>query len=321
MLSLLLANNFISPNYEFVKMSNLNNNRENGEGGEVVKKAFWSEEHENILIEWADKAMCYRWLHAKSNQKYSRLNARFTIPTIIISTITGTANFAQDKFPDQYKEYAPMMIGAFNILAGIMSTVQQFLKVAELNEGHRASAISWDKFYRNIKVELAKNPGERTEVGQMIKICKEEFDRLMETSPVIGDDIVRQFKKAFKNSPGFAKVKKPEICDDMTTTNEFRFMDKLGGLVDDGKKKAIEKLKAERARLIKEYTDRIEGFKRQFIELNSRDPMENEIVDNLRDDVDEVLLLAIINGTASPDDVVANDLADVDMTIAPTEAV
>ena len=27
----------------------------------------WAEEHEIILVEWADKAMCYRWLHSKSH--------------------------------------------------------------------------------------------------------------------------------------------------------------------------------------------------------------------------------------------------------------
>jgi len=286
--------------------------------GETGKQIKWSEEHEMILIEWADKAMCFRWLHAKSNQKYSKWNARFTIPVIIISTITGTANFAQDKFPDNYKEYAPMMIGAFNIFAGIMSTIQQFLKIAELNEGHRASAIAWDKFYRNIKVELAKNPEERTDVGQMIKICKEEFDRLMETSPVIGDDIIKMFKKAFKNSPGFDKVKKPEICDDITTTNEFRFMDQLGGIVSDGKAEALDRLKSERARLIKEYKDKISGFKRQFEEVNSREPLEHEIMDNLGESLDETLLMAVISGTASPDDIGENDVADVEMTIVPT---
>ena len=25
----------------------------------------WTAEHENILVEWADKAACYRWLHGK----------------------------------------------------------------------------------------------------------------------------------------------------------------------------------------------------------------------------------------------------------------
>jgi len=62
--------------------------------------------------------MCYRWLHAKSNQKYSVLNAWFTIPVIIMSTLTGTANFAQDKFPESSRSYAQMAIGGINIICG-----------------------------------------------------------------------------------------------------------------------------------------------------------------------------------------------------------
>ena len=75
-----------------------------------------------------------------------------------MSTLTGTANFAQEKFPDNVKEYA-MIIGCVNITAGI-TTIQQFLKIGELNEAHRVVALSWDKFYRKIKVELSKSPSE-----------------------------------------------------------------------------------------------------------------------------------------------------------------
>ena len=57
-----------------------------------LKNIEWKEEHETILIDWADKAMCYRWLHSKANTMYSVRNAWFTIPVIIISTVTGTAN-------------------------------------------------------------------------------------------------------------------------------------------------------------------------------------------------------------------------------------
>ena len=83
-------------------------------------------------------------------------------------------------------------------MAGIITTIQQFLKVSELNEAHRVASIAWDKFYRNIKVELAKSPKERIPVSQMIKMQKEEFDRLMETSPMIEDDIINNFRHTFK---------------------------------------------------------------------------------------------------------------------------
>ncbi len=89
--------------------------------------AEWTLEHEQILVEWADKAMCYRWLYSRSNAMYSSLNTWYTIPVIIISTLTGTANFAQERVPLEYRNFFTMIVGGFNILAGIITTIQQFL--------------------------------------------------------------------------------------------------------------------------------------------------------------------------------------------------
>ena len=167
--------------------TNENNETENIESGETLKKTIpyieWAEDHENILVDWADKALCYKWLHNKSHNEYSTKNTWFTIPVIIMSTLTGTANFAQDRIPAEYLSAATMAIGAVNLIAGILTTIQQFLKITELNESHRVSSIAWGKFYRNIKIEISKSPVERTPVVQLLKHAKEEFDRLIETSP------------------------------------------------------------------------------------------------------------------------------------------
>mgnify|MGYP000058903312 FL=1 len=168
--------------------------------GEIVKKIpinNWTEHNEEIFFEWADKAMCYRWLHSRSYNIYSARAARYTIPVIIMSTITGTANFAQDKFPDDYKVIAQMTIGAINIIAGILTTIAQYFKINELNEAHRISSISWSKFYQNIKIEMAKHPKERKSPNDMLNSYKEEFDRLLEISPNIEDKVILEFKNKF----------------------------------------------------------------------------------------------------------------------------
>ena len=157
----------------------------------------WTEHSEDIFLEWADKAMCYRWLHTRSYTIYSSRAARYTIPVIIMSTITGTANFAQDKFPDDYKVVAQMIIGTINIIAGILTTIAQYFKINELNESHRVSSISWSKFYQNIKVEMTKHPKDRKSPNEMLNHYKEEFDRLLEISPNIEDKVVAEFKKRF----------------------------------------------------------------------------------------------------------------------------
>jgi len=246
------------------------------------KKLFemeWSEEHEKILVDWADKAMCYRWLHANANNKFSKLSRWFTIPVIIISTLTGTANFAQDRVPTDYVPLFVMMVGTLNIIAGIISTISQFLKISELNESHRVSSIAWDKFYRNIKIELAKNPKERIPVGQMVKLMKEEFDRLMETSPVIQSDVIERFNNTFKDSEHFKLIKKPEICDEMVSTDTFRFIAKEIAPEKNAKLKAAVK----KANKVKETTQRIQSFSTRFLQAQSRLPTHEEVMEHVFD--------------------------------------
>jgi len=192
------------------------------------KPVKWSPENEVIMVEWCDIAQCYKWLNTRAHAKLSKAHAWFTIPAITLSTITGTASFAQSSLPVSMQAYAPAVIGSINIFIGILSTIQQYLKISELNEAHRVSAISWDKFARNIRIELAKDPDERTDAGQFLKICRMEFDRLMETSPAIQQNVVEEFNKTFQGRPGsierkrFEDLRKPDICNTIVTANESR---------------------------------------------------------------------------------------------------
>ncbi len=247
--------------------------------------AEWTLEHEQILVEWADKAMCYRWLHSKSNAMYSYLNAWYTIPVIVISTLTGTANFAQERVPLQYQSFFVMVVGGFNILAGIITTIQQFLKITQLNESHRVSSIAWDKFYRNIKIELAKHPDERMNVTQMIKISKEEFDRLMETSPNIPDKIIKSFKSEFKkyeNQTDLPKIITPEICDSLVSTELSR---NPWSSEENRNKKLNQIINKE-----KQHLEVILNFQKTFFDINNREPLETEIIDNLKDKIELTIL-------------------------------
>jgi hypothetical protein len=246
----------------------------------------WTPDHENILVEWADKAMCYRWLHTRANSMYSTLNAWYTVPVIIISTLTGTANFAQDRVSINYQGVFVMLVGAFNILAGIISTIQQFLKITQLNESHRVSSIAWDKFYRNIKIELAKHPNERIHAVQMIKMSKEEYDRLMETSPNIPEEIVALFKTSFEKSENYKDIIKPEICDVLISTEKTKNTWHTPENMNLQIKEHIveEAAHANKEKLLKDANLKaLKEFKTLFFKFNNREATDNEILDNLQD--------------------------------------
>ena len=173
----------------------------------------WTLAQEELLAEWSEKATCFRWLHSRSEKLYRRRNYSFTIPVIILSTLTGTANFAMDSFvPDEHKQVAMACVGGVNIFAGILSTLQNFLRYAELMESHRLSEVHWSKFSRNISVELALDPRRRKPANDFLKICRAEYDRLIESSPTIDDSIINQFKKNFKKTD----IIQPDICNGLS---------------------------------------------------------------------------------------------------------
>ena len=290
---------------ENISFEKKNNEIINNDDQYTKYEAEWSNQHEQILIEWGDKAICYRWLHSQSHISYSFKNTWFTIPVIILSTLTGTANFAQERVPEEYQPAFQLFIGSLNIFAGILTTIQQFLKVSELNESHRVSSISWDKFYRNIKLELAKSSNERMHAYQMLKISKEEFDRLMETSPSISQKVVKNFNTTFSGGPikkdGFLTEKqkifkelyKPEICNILESTKHFVYRESQ----EDIEKKKAKKL----VNFVKENNE----FKRKSIAVNNfinnfnseynREPTHEEIYDNLKDNVSDNIISNVLN--------------------------
>tara|TARA_B100000900_G_scaffold402726_1_gene408902 strand:+ start:1213 stop:2211 length:999 start_codon:yes stop_codon:yes gene_type:complete len=157
------------------------------------KEIKWNDENEKILKNWADKGLCFKTMHDRSAKKYWCLNAWFSIPVIIISTLAGSGNFAQSSFKPAYSEMLILVIASSNIFCAILSTIAQYIGVAGLHEGHRFSALSWDKYARSIQVELAKNRSERRDASTFISKAEEDFNRLMEISPPFGNDIISWF--------------------------------------------------------------------------------------------------------------------------------
>lgn len=194
------------------------------------KTMDWSFNNEEILAEWGDTAQCYKWLHTRSFTKYSYIHACFTIPIIILSTSVGAISFLQINPGDNPRKYniSPYVTGGVNIFIGLLATIQEFLKVSEQQESHRIAYINWDKYARNIRIELAKIPGERMDAHSFIKTCRMNFDNLMETSPAIEASIVRDFISTFEGRIGtrkrkiFDTINKPDICKSIVSINQNR---------------------------------------------------------------------------------------------------
>ena len=156
------------------------------------KDYAWKKEQEDILKKWADKSLCFKMMHERAYKRFWCMNAWFNIPVIILSTITGASNVASASFNDT-APYVTYIIGAVNIFAAILATIATYTGVAQRLEAHRFSSISFDKFSRKLQIELAKSRSDRVRAKDFIKQAAEEYDRLIEMSPILPNDIIRWF--------------------------------------------------------------------------------------------------------------------------------
>ena len=258
-----------------------------------IKENIWTDECESLLAEWSEKASCYRWLHGRCEKRYRTWYYCFSIPVIILSTLTGAANVGMDSFvPQENKAVASAIVGGVNIFAGIVSTLQNFLKVAELMEGHRIAGVSWGKLQRNIAIELALDPSRRVLQMDFLKLARAEYDRLIEAGPIIDDSVITQFNKKFKNY----EVSVPSICNGLDKCNIYK-IDETIKMNKEEFNEGIEDivLNDEKIPLTKSINIKIDDVKEEIEEIKEEIEVIEEVLiakDNVKDETKEDELMS-----------------------------
>lgn len=198
--------------------------KESGVKEEDTPRRFlngWTKEQERLMAEWSDIALCYRWLHDQSEKIFHTKTLWINLPVIVLSTLGGSANFGvQSLFAgdETALKYSSFVIGSISLLAGIMTTVGNYLRYAQLEESHRVASIAWGKFQRLIAVELALNPNDRMDSLDFLKICRSDLDRLIEQSPPIPRNAISIFESKFGK---IKDLKKPDICGALEHTRVY----------------------------------------------------------------------------------------------------
>ena len=180
----------------------------------------WTTEQERLMSEWSDIAMCYRWLHDHSEKIYHNKTLWINIPVIVLSTLGGTANFGiQSIFSDDTtKKLASFAIGGVSLFAGLLTTINNYLRYPQLEESNRVASIAWGKFQRLIAVELSLHPDERMDSMDFLKVCRSDLDRLIEQSPPIPPQAIQLFEFRFGS---IKELKKPDICGALEHTRVY----------------------------------------------------------------------------------------------------
>ncbi len=181
------------------------------------QKITWSKQTEELIASWGDIASCYKWMHDEGYRKYDTISYRMMIPIAVLSTVTGSLNMSMSSLvPEDYVATGNKILGGVSIFTGILTSLQSYFRFAQKSEGHSNAAVGWGKLERNIRIELRIDKAARKDADSFMKVCRAEYDRLLEQSPVIPKDVIKKFKNKFNH---ISNLVKPDVCDNLEHTN------------------------------------------------------------------------------------------------------
>ena len=94
------------------------------------------------------------------------------------------------------------------------------LPCVEVYEAHRIAAVAWSSLGRNIEIELALKAERRKNCRDFLKVSRAEYDRLLESSPSIDQDIIALFNKRFNKD--YPRVCKPIVCNGLREVRVYK---------------------------------------------------------------------------------------------------
>lgn len=173
----------------------------------------YSESEIQLLQKWKEKAGGWRWLHYTAMHHYKEINSRFVYSSIVLSTLAGAGGFSTAGTESSTKTtmgkiqfYMGYVIGATNVIIGLINSFQRFGKAAEKTELHASAAMQYAMLYRLIETEINLSDDHRR--NDLVVTVRQEMDRLLSQSPAVPQKIVDMFNAAFPNIEN-----KPDVCN------------------------------------------------------------------------------------------------------------
>lgn len=173
----------------------------------------YTDNEKKLLESWKERAGGWRWLHYNAMHHYKTINSRYVYSSIVLSTLAGAGGFSTAGSSDstmtvmgKVQFYMGYIIGATNVIIGLINSFQRFGKAAEKTELHASAAMQYSMLYRLIETEL--NLSDEHKRNDLVMTVRQEMDRLLSQSPSVPQTIIDEFNLAFPDIDN-----KPDICN------------------------------------------------------------------------------------------------------------
>ncbi len=155
------------------------------------------DEHLHIT-DWFRRVRESQLIHYACSEHFRNLNLLLGIPTIVLTTIVGTAVFISlgNQSVGNYK----ITIGMVSMLASVLAALHTFLGYAQRAEKHRLTATGYASIRRELELLKTFPIADSNELSKKLETIKLRMDHLTESSESVPHRIWKKHVSELKGT-------------------------------------------------------------------------------------------------------------------------
>lgn len=117
---------------------------------------------------------------------YKKRQARFRIPSIIISSVTGLLSFGSSNYPEDSRKYVSITVGIASLCIALLNSIETYMKIGENMTGSAQASNELQKLKEYIDMELSLPIDDRPTQGIIfLRDCYTRYERILDIAPNI----------------------------------------------------------------------------------------------------------------------------------------
>lgn len=135
-----------------------------------------------LMTDWFRRVRESQQIHYECANHFGRLHLLLGIPTVILSTLAGTAVLAS--LAREAGANEKITVGLISILAAALASLQTFLSLSKRSDSHRVTGAKYAAVRRHLE-ELKTHPPDANDLRQVVTEVRRSMDALAETAPEV----------------------------------------------------------------------------------------------------------------------------------------
>jgi len=146
--------------------------------------AAWRVDQEAYLVELSKVCETLSTRYKQMYDVYRRHQARFRIPSIVVSSALGLLSFGNQNFDDGHT--INIVVGVGTVLIAIANSVETYMKIGENMSGCLLTSANLAKLKESIDLELSLSMDDRSNSGIIfVRTVASDYEAILNAAPAV----------------------------------------------------------------------------------------------------------------------------------------